>query len=241
MTDFSDVTVCIPWREQPSRLLPFLVVNDFYTDALPGCAISTADAGGEEFNRAASRNLAVAQAETSMVVIADADTIPPIDTLHRALELADDDGLLHFPFDRGVYLDQAQTSYITEGVGGTPVWRGDEAKPHSSGAAVIRKESYWRAGGQDWRFTGWGGEDDAFLHACRAILGRVQRHDGVAMILWHEAVRDIGSERWQPNSDLALRYQDAHLDPLAMSLLMSEKWREPLGSLDFRGLEAHRG
>jgi hypothetical protein len=238
MTDYSHVTVCIPWREQPSRLLPFLAVDAFYSAALPGCAISTADAGGEEFNRAASRNLAVAQATTTMVVVADADTIPPEDMLHRAIAAAQVDGRLHFPFDQGVYLDEQETAYLTEGVGDTPRRHKSEPAPHTSGAAVMLKESWWRAGGQDWRFQGWGGEDDAFVHACRAMLGEVIRHPGLALILWHEAVRDVGSDRWQPNSELAQRYRAARMNPLAMTELLKEKWSEPVGSLDMRGLGA---
>jgi hypothetical protein len=227
---FDDVTVCIPWRPQPSRLAAYYYVKEWYAKALPGCHFTDGDSGDEVFNRADSRNDAVRKAKTEMIVVADADTICDSHVLREAIVAAREDGLLHFPFHVGIYLDLDESVKMYESEMDDLFFDAlERVEPHASGAHVMRKSSWWEAGGMDWRFTGWGGEDDAFIHACRAILCGVIQHPGLALILWHEAERDIGSSRWQPNSDLASRYRHLRNDKESMLELVKEKWADRVG------------
>jgi hypothetical protein len=220
----NQVTVCIPWRPTPDRLEAYHQIRYFYDVELPDAPVVTADAGGDMFNRAASRNSAVTQAETSIVVVADADTVVEPAALHEAIACADD-GLLHLPYTQGLYLEQ------NEGYdpwGAPPIAHPSRYFVPVGGVLVISKRAYWNAGGQDWRFEGWGGEDDAFHNACDAMLGPVVRHEGLLVASWHECERDLFTQRWEPNSLLATRYKEAAMSKIAMTHLLQEKWRAPL-------------
>ena len=54
------------------------------------------------------------------------------------------------------------------------------------GTVAIRKDAFWRIGGYDERFVGWGGEDNEFYDRCRTISGW---HSGYLPFvhLWHES------------------------------------------------------
>lgn len=225
----SDVTVCIPWRPTDDRLEAYGQVRYFYDVEMPGVPIITADAGMGRgtFNRAASRNMAVAQAETELIVVADADTFVEPAALHAAIESAREDDLMNLPYHQGLYLDQ------NEGYdpwGAPPLAHPSRYFVPVGGVLVMRKRAWWRAGGQDWRFSGWGGEDDAFYCAASAMLGPVIRHEGLLVAAWHEEERDLFTERWTPNGELAARYREASSSRVAMTALVQEKWREPLSA-----------
>lgn len=217
------LAVCIPWRSTPDRVRPFGHVCSWYAEHLPGVPVVPADAGGERFSRAGSRNEAVRRAQASgadTVVLADADTIPDPMALRSAIA-ASGDGALHFALDRMAYLDEETTE---------AVYRGEtvevDAIGHDSSVYVITVESYWAAGGQDERFTGYGGEDNAFTAACETLVGAVW-HPGLALSLWHDgSCRDVGSSRWWADTvPLHRRYQTARGNRAAMQALTSERGR----------------
>ena len=216
----TDVIVAFPWRPTPDRERAFRFVSGWYRDNLPGAKIVAVDAGGAQFSRAASRNLAVrCAAAADVVVLNDADTIPTPRAVRAAITAAHHRGGLHFGLDTMRYLTEDETEQLYAGQ--RPRVTGIA---HDSSVMAIRPADYWLAGGQDERFTGWGGEDGAFTSACTTFLGRPRWHHGTALSLWHAGdCRDIGSERWRPNGDLAGRYLAARGDIDAMRALIAER------------------
>lgn len=216
------VVITIPWRPTPDREAAFRFVWDWYVTIarLQGWdRIQAVDSGHHEFNRAASRNACVrAASDADVVIINDADTVPHPATLYEAVKAAYD-GRLHYGLDKMKYLSEFEShTYMS----GQPVDVSD-AKEHDSSVYVIQPRRWFVAGGMDERFTGYGGEDGAFCSAARALIG-VKWHKGTAVSLFHDpSVRDIGSERWKPNSALAMRYQDASRSPTLIRKIIAER------------------
>lgn len=216
------VAVTIPWRPTPDREEAFRFVWGWYTSILHlqgWDRIMAVDSGHPVFSRAASRNAAVrAASDADIVIVNDADTVPHPATLYEAVKSALD-GQLHYGLDKMKYLSEVESyAYMA----GDQVDVSD-AKPHDSSVYVVQPHRWFAAGGMDERFTGYGGEDGALCSAARALIG-VKWHKGTAVSLYHDPmVRDIGSERWKPNSILAQRYQEASRSPGQIRQLIAER------------------
>jgi hypothetical protein len=212
--------VCIPWRPTPDREEAFRFVWNWYVEhPRPFDRIMAVDSCSVEFNRAGSRNSCVrAAADADVVVINDADTVPHPPALAAAIAQAVD-GKLHYGLDKMKYLSEEETRKYFDG---RPVDVSD-AKAHDSSVIVCTPATWWKVGGMDERFTGYGGEDGALCSAANALAG-VQWHKGTAVSLFHDPmVRDIGSERWKPNSELSQRYYRARHNPAAIRELIAER------------------
>lgn len=224
MTHLPKVVVAVPWRPTPDRLRPFMAVRDWYLENFPDWWFTTADSGHDPFSRAGSRNACVRLAEehgADVVVLNDADTVPVKGAVAAAVYGAHDDGRLHFGLDTMLYLTAEEQIAFDRGQMPTR-----QALHHDSSVIAITPKSYWACGGQDERFTGYGGEDGALTSAATAILGRCVWHPGMAISLWHDgSCRDIGSERWRPNSELCQRYYAARNNPTAMRAILREPGR----------------
>lgn len=172
----SKPTVCIPWRPSPSRLAPFARVMQFWERT--GWPVITADSDTEIFSLAQARNNAVEQAATDVVVICDADTIPVMANIRRAV--AEPEGVC-WPFTRYriISTDYLQTPFPK--LRGVPIingWDG-EGIAGVGGCLVCTRDEYWRLGGQPPEFIGWGWEDTAFtcivetLSVARRLRGNI--------------------------------------------------------------------
>lgn len=212
----------MPWRATPAREPAWRHVRAWYTTQLPDAAIIEADSGHAGFHRAASRNAGVAEAArlgAGVVVVADADTLPSPDGLRAAIAGCGD-GRLRFGYGTLRYLDAAGTADVL--AGREPA--DGSSQRHNSSVLVLTPTAWAVAGGQDERFDGWGGEDDAFHAACDTLLGASIWCGGQALSLHHDdASRDVGSPRWAPNSALATRYVGARGKPGAMRALIAER------------------
>lgn len=216
------VVVAVPWRPTPDRIRAFRCVSNWYAENFPDWWFGTADSGHTEFSRAGSRNACVRLAVdhgADVVIVNDADTIPEPHAVADAAKAAEAHGGLHFGLSTMRYLDPDETEryYNGEFIDCT-------GRPHDSSVLAIRPIDYIRAGGQDERFTGYGGEDNAFCAAAYTMLGHVAWHSGAAISLHHDgSCRDIGSERWKPNSQLNIRYQAAKGNKHRMRQLINER------------------
>ena len=214
------VAVTIPWRPTPDREEAFRFVWNWYVTAPRAFdRIMAVDSGHDQFNRAASRNSCVrAVTDCDVVIINDADTVPHLPALESAIAQAID-GKLHYGLDKMKYLTEDESKQY---MAGREVDVSD-AKTHDSSVIVCVPTTWWRVGGMDERFTGYGGEDGALCSAANAISG-VQWHTGTAVSLFHDPmVRDIGSERWKPNSELSQRYYRARHNPAMIRQLIAER------------------
>lgn len=216
------VTVAFPWRPQPARVAAFEFVRRWWAEVLPEAHVVEVDTDHQPYNLAACRNAGVDAAEangSSVVVLADADCVVGTPaSLHAALHAATSDPYLHLPFTEQRYLDEPETLGLFDGL--QPPLEGS----HGNGACWVTSVAGWRAaGGQDERFSGWGGDDDQMIAAATALTG-VVRHEGVVWSLWHaDECRDVGSERHRPNAELAHRYWAARNSRAQMLALIAER------------------
>lgn len=212
------VTVCIPWRPSPSRMAPFRRVMDFWRQT--GWPIVAADSDTEIFSASQARNNAVRMAEAGIVVICDADTIPPMDNVLTAV--ADPAGVT-CPHTRWRLIP---ADWADKPVGEFPNAPAVQEYEHSfCGTLVTTTAEYWRLGGQPEEFVGWGYEDTAF-HLRVLARSTFRRMPGITFSLEHNRCdgsadasgwsRDFGRNqelfeqfRSRCNDELLARYSDA--------------------------------
>lgn len=198
------VAVGFPWRATPEREAAFVVVREWYRAHLPDAVLFEVDTGHDRFNLGACRNKIVQQAEgigADVVVISDADTIPPPGGLAAAVDGAKD-GRLHMPFDRCVYVGTDSPPGLANG-----------------GVHVVTPSCWSLIGGQDERITGWGGDDDQLVAAAQCLAGLV-RHPGLAVSLWHADAARVCAE---PDRAIAKAYWAAVGSQKAMRKLIAER------------------
>lgn len=210
-------SVVIPWRSngQPERERNFQITREWFEPF----SVVSADSEHERFNRADSRNAGVrACMDSDVVVVCDADFLPPMEAVLAACEGALADGKLHQPFDEALYLTEAETaSYLADG--SLP---GRSGADLTGGCFVMTPEAWFAAGGMDPRFEGWGGEDDAFRIAAETLLGPRVHHPGVMPHLWHPFAGRFGSDEHGANLALLKRYVQASGNPVKMFCLINE-------------------
>lgn len=218
------VSVVIPWRSsgQPERERNVRLTGEHLSQLGPTVL---ADSSPEKpFSRAGARNTGVSLCldvpafRCDVVVVCDADFLPPLDAVLEACESAVADGKLHQPFTEALYLTEAETaSYLASGT-----LPGRSGADLTGGAFVMTPEAWFVAGGMDERFEGWGGEDDAFRVAAETLLGPRVHHQGVMPHLYHPSAAAFGSSAHRGNLALLRRYLQAANNPALMRSLISE-------------------
>lgn len=170
----------MPWRETPSRLPAYKRVRRFWEshgfDVIAGDSDPTLP-----FNVSQARNNAVRQAVTDVVILADADTLPDIDAVHAAVEMPE---AIVWPFID--YLRISSAWIDADDLSAVPVLH---RHPKSVGGVIVcDRAEYWRLGGFDEAFQGWGYEDNAFALVAR-MFSTVGRVPAVVYSFEHEARR----------------------------------------------------
>lgn len=201
------VFVGIPYREAPGRAKWLRAVKKHYRTHFPDWTVETVDAGGEQFNRSASRNAVVARARevgADVVIVNDADVLAHSGVISEAVDAAKD-GQLHYPFQGCRVLSGDEADRFVANV----VFPEQEAFPSTGGIYVCTPDAWGKFGGADEGFQGWGGEDDAVCFAADRLVG-VQRHRGTAISLGHSAHR-------LDNPNLAANYWRARCYELAQT------------------------
>lgn len=199
-----NVAVMFPWRAKDERRAAYAVTRAWYEVHVSGAKIVEVDTEHEVFNLAACRNVAVGVAEglgADVVVISDADTLPPPSGLAAAIADADDHKL-HIPFSQCIYAGTDSPPGLANG-----------------GVHVVTPTGWDAIGGQDERLVGWGGDDDQLVAAATCLSGLV-RHPGLAVSLWHSDAARVCA---QPSRDLVNRYWQAVDKPAAMRKLIAER------------------
>lgn len=225
------VSILVPFRPDGGlRDLVWSWLRRRYTMLLPEAEIVTADDPGEHFSRAASFNLAAAEAQGDILLMVDADAVVSAEQLEGAIAQADDSAGMVLAYCRYLYLTERASHEIMAG----PVDRGPRPIPEheweqwgsvSSVVAVSRK-TWDVVGGFDPRFRGWGFEDNAFFYACQTLVAPHRRVEGDVLHLWHPPSPglDPSVETYQANHALNERYGAACDDPDAMREVLGE-WR----------------
>jgi hypothetical protein len=215
------LTVIIPWRPQPSRIIAFDAVSSWYRENLGDVDVRLVDSGDTPFNLARCRNVGLAELRDldQPVIVSDADTIPQLGPLLEALGAAASDGLVHLPYTTYRWLGREGTHAYLDG---DPI--DDVTFTHVRGACsgvYVTTPRTWAAhGGQDERFRGWGFEDAAWYLAHATLLGEEPvRHEGSVFALTHDA-EDRAGAHYDANEALHARYAAARGDCDAMRALV---------------------
>lgn len=161
------------WRPTPDRLKSFAQAREFWSSVGD---LHLFDSGHTIFNRAASRNLAVAAAHKLghyKLVITDSDCIPEWTPIRDAFNKVNNSAV-HLPYTQCHVLNRAGnvTAEYSFTCGGT---------------YVTTVDGWNSVGGQDELFDRWAPEDMAFKLAHETLLGPMTRHEGVLLSLAHDA------------------------------------------------------
>jgi predicted glycosyltransferase involved in capsule biosynthesis len=184
------ICVVIPWRSQKRRIPAQKIVLRFYRKVLQGYSFSIilSDSKGD-FNVAKARNMGVARAiqeSADVIIIGDADTIPEKNALLEGITKARTESECVLPFSEYRSLTNFSTLiylYINKKFGAAIFKKIEGA---SGGIYICSPEVWLKCGGQDERFTGWGGEDTAFAHKYKIVFGKdLARVNGKAIALQH--------------------------------------------------------
>jgi hypothetical protein len=186
----------IPWREQPSRIKPLQAVLHWYETNLVDIEIFYSDRPGEFWNASASRNDGVKRAQEAhcdVIIINDADTLPEIEPLLKAIEQCQKDGMIHNPYRKCKYFDIEMTEKFFAG-SDIKLLKHTLYTEANGGIYVCTPEAWWSVGGMDEKFIQWGGEDTALELAHTVIKGnKLIKHDGYIYCLGHvQQIHDPG-------------------------------------------------
>lgn len=177
-------SVVVPWRSDDGiRAEIFEWITERWKILYPyEIEFIVCDSGDEPFSRSKSRNQGAKNASTDVLVFADADTIPVRRFIDKSVESA---SLSRWciAYDMGRYynLNSVHTrellradpaTLICEPVEG--MW--DHKITSWAGMFAVSQEDFWRIGGYDERFIGWGHEDVALR---LALDNEVCKHDRV--------------------------------------------------------------
>ncbi len=174
---------------------PYECVRRYWAENFPEWPVITADSKTEIFSLSQARNNAVRQAQTDVIVTADADTIPPSESVRIAV--AD---------PVGITWPHASWRLIPADYAGKPFQEFPNAPilidyPDGLGGCMVAAaDEYWRLGGQPEEFEGWGHEDRVF-HMIAQTLSTFRRIGGIAYSIEHNVkLRQADSPGWNRNS-----------------------------------------
>ena len=222
MTNKTKVIAVLPYRESGDRSKS----NDWVRGYLnPRCdSVVFADFATISFNRSASINLAVRKTlektdydpNDTIVVISDADCVVTGRRFNEAIAEAYKSNRLVIPHDSVCRMTLQQSNEILSNKspihGPTGRWfRSNRSRQCVSGVLVIKLSKFFEVNGFDETFVGWGGEDNAFFHACNKLLGESVRLDGPLYHFWHEK---SSMESLPENTKRYLEYKDAGPDQI---------------------------
>lgn len=183
------IGVIIPWRAQPSRIKAFEAVVSWYKTNLPDATIYYPNHPGKVWLPSHTRNDGVRMAEKDgcdVIILNDADTIPQIRPLQKAIIRARADNRFHNPYTHYRMLQQMGTEQFFSG---KPIHECSYKSFNSAcwGTVVCTPRAWWDLGGMDEKFMQWGYEDTAMQVAHQIIKGSpFIKHPGIVFALGHD-------------------------------------------------------
>ncbi len=153
------------------------------------------------FNRGAARNDAYKQAEGSVIIVADADTIPTVYGVKTGIADAVAEKVWCIPYaeERYYNLKEDMTQRVLEAGVQTMIF-----EPHNgeyehkitswAGCLIVPRNAWEVVGGYDERFIGWGYEDNSQYLKLDALWGPHRRQDSYICHLWHPVTKENSFE-----------------------------------------------
>ncbi|MGP3560338.1 glycosyltransferase [Geobacillus sp. BK01] len=191
---FERVSILIPYKpDNGIRDVNFNWIKTFYETMVPEAEICVGVSTDEPFNRARAINLAAKQATRDIFVIVDGDIFCDPEVMKEAIRHLQDAPWV-IPFRKIVRISEENSKHLVSAPPMWPVEVADFDIIHTSpftyvgGFNVIPREHFLAVGGFDERFSGWGGEDDAFSSAVNTLCGHYKRLEHTIYHLWHPVV-----------------------------------------------------
>lgn len=194
--------IVLPWRDAGCllRRRHFEALSKYYSDN--GFKVVIGDNDGE-FSRSAARNAGVDSIKSNIAIVIDADNLIPPDQIRTAIKFVEaNTKYMVKPFARFGYLTEESTQEVYsagfDNVGSLDVqYINPTARGFNGGAYVLTKQNWYRVGGFDEAFVGWGAEDDAFHIMCKRRLRGVRYTHGMDYHLYHPAHRVTSSANYE--------------------------------------------
>jgi predicted glycosyltransferase involved in capsule biosynthesis len=185
-----EISVVIPWREQPSRIQAFKKLLDFYSSNFPEIKIIVSDSLGEEFHLAQARNLGAQKAIQSgsdIILFNDADFFGSPHGIKKAIRLALKNKEIVAPYnlyfihntveETSLFFENLDYSLKIGNMLTAPKISKGEPWPKRlwpcSGLIVVPTEIFLSLGGFEEAITGWGPEDTFFHRAYFDKYGKI--------------------------------------------------------------------
>lgn len=191
------VSVIVPWRtDNGERQILWDWNRERWEKLFPYWELIEIDSFDSPFSRGKSRNQGVKKAQGDIIVIADADTIPLVEELAAAVDVAQDAGwVIAYGKDRYYNITEQKTNWMLTQ---DPLM--DVVEPEDgewdfkltswAGMIVMKKENFVP---YDERFVGWGWEDNAFQSVMAQYVGQPIRVGGWVGHMWHSRGEDFNT------------------------------------------------
>lgn len=225
---FERVSILIPYKPDSGiRDRNFHWVKEFYEKMFPEAEICVGVSEEEPFNRAQAINRAAKQATRDLFVIIDGDIFCDPEVMKDAVEHAIKAPWV-IPFRKIVRITEENSRMLLET---SPTWPVEVTEfelihtsefTHLGGFNVISRDHFLAVGGFDERFSGWGGEDDAFSCAVNTLCGRYKRLEHTIYHLWHPVVGYENNPKGERNLMLRELYYEAENDKAKMKRVLSQ-------------------
>ena len=201
----------------------------------------------DECNRSRMRNDAASRATTDIFVFIDADGLVRKETIRAAVENVKAGYPLAQP-SKVSYLSRTATERVVSGDFRFPAMgrRDIEKNDNLIGEFfAVSRSTFKKIRGWDESFTGWGGEDDAFKCAIRALVGPFKTMPDTVYHLWHErSVSESNKhERWKEQKARADMYIASRTNPRLMRQILGishTDTKEFSILIPFQGGDPHR-
>lgn len=229
---FSNVSILFAYQpDNGPRDSAFEWIQRYYKTTLPNVELCIGISESKLFNRSQGLNSAAKQATRDIFVICDGDVIVSPASISDAIScLKKYPWVIPFHHRKILNLSQKNTKKLLKS---KPQWpleikiKDFEVETRDKNFAgklnVITRDNYFKVGGFDERFVGYGWEDNAFAYALTTICGLPKRLDWNIYHLWHPPVPSKGNPVWEKNKILGLQYKAAVGNQEQMFKLIRER------------------
>ena len=187
------ITVIVPFcPDGGQRDANYSWVTKRLRKLLPDAEILVPTQNTLPFNKSAAVNKAAKMASNDILMVCDADIAFDMDLIKNSLEIVNDVPWIS-PFCERWDLTHVSTNEVLKAPCdvemksfGIDVKRKyKEVRCRAGSVFIMTKKNFYKVGGFDERFAGWGFEDSAFELAARYTIGDCAEIDNIVYHLWH--------------------------------------------------------
>jgi GT2 family glycosyltransferase len=226
-----NISILIPYQpDNGPRDITFNWIKKYYEASMPEAELCIGGlASGGLFNRSQAFNTAAKNATREILVLADGDVIYNPAIIDEAVKLLDNYPWV-IPFRGVVNLSPDNTNRLLETEPNWPLntylddyYIDNYYERFAGKLMVMRRKTFIAAGGYDERFVGWGGDDDAFVHALETLCGTYIKLENEVIHLWHPRTDWSNAPNPDANLNILGRYIEANGNKEAMLKLINER------------------